>query len=549
VAEVWLGTQHLLARGEEQAAGVLDAARRAGVTWLDTADVYGAGAVERFVAVRADGLRLATKVGLVAQGARYVPDGRADALARAIDASRARLPRIDRLWWHAPDPRVDLRRSAAPLRRAVEQGLVGELGVCNVRVGQLRALADLLPLAAVQLEVSRGERAVVRGGALEEADRLGLPVVAYRPFGGRDRARRTLADPAVARVAARHGVPAAAVVLAWLADLRLVPLPATTDPAHLAEWRVPVTLDDEDRAALDAGTEVGAQRRRPRAERRPPAGRPGGGAGGRHAGRGQDDPRPGAAGPRAPQPRRAGGHARRPVAPAGGGARRRPRRGPRQHVPHAGPAQRGHRDGVAPRRAGALRVAGHAGRRGGAQRGAPAARHRGPPGGGRGAGGVERAGRGGVAPAGAATGSARSWSRPRWTRASSGWTWCRSRARRARAARACCVRRSTCGGPTRRWSRRRRRGWWCWWRGWSPDADPAAAAAALEAEGAAAGLRVAAAVCPHGAGPPVCWCRKPLPGLLLALARREGVDPTRVKVLAASAADRTLARRLSLSLA
>ncbi len=548
MAEVWLGTQHLLARGEEQAAGVLDAARRAGVTWLDTADVYGAGAVERFVAVRADGLRLATKVGLVAQGARYVPDGRADALARAIDASRARLPRIDRLWWHAPDPRVDLRRSAAPLRRAVEQGLVGELGVCNVRAGQLRALADLLPLAAVQLEVSRGERAVVRGGALEDADRLGLPVVAYRPFGGRDRARRTLADPAVARVAARHGVPAAAVVLAWLADLRLVPLPATTDPAHLAEWRVPVTLDDEDRAALDAGTEVGAQRRRPRAERRPPPGGPevvlvGGTPGAGKTTRVQERPDPvrlnrDALGgtldgllPRLAAALDAG----RDVVLDNTYPTRAQRNGVIETAWRHGARVRCEwldtPDGEAERNVvhRLLDTVGHL--VGGAELAAwngrdaavlpPRALHRfreelEPPSLDE---GFERVD---VVPFARAPGE-------------------------GRAGLLCAP--EHLRGPHPAVVAAAAAGVVVLVAGWSPDADPAAAAAALEAEGAAAGLRVAAAVCPHGAGPPVCWCRKPLPGLLLALARREGVDPSRVKVLAASAADRTLARRLSLSLA
>jgi hypothetical protein len=57
--------------------------------------------------------------------------------------------------------------------------------------------------------------------------------------------------------------------------------------------------------------------------------------------------------------------------------------------------------------------------------------------------------------------------------------------------------------------------------------------------------RVEAAVCPHGGGPPVCWCRPPLPGLVLEFAKRRGVDPGRSVVVGASPAHRTLANALA----
>jgi hypothetical protein len=51
-------------------------------------------------------------------------------------------------------------------------------------------------------------------------------------------------------------------------------------------------------------------------------------------------------------------------------------------------------------------------------------------------------------------------------------------------------------------------------------------------------------LCPHGAGPPSCWCRPPLPGLPLAFARAHGVDPSRSILIGASPAHRTLANTL-----
>ena len=56
--------------------------------------------------------------------------------------------------------------------------------------------------------------------------------------------------------------------------------------------------------------------------------------------------------------------------------------------------------------------------------------------------------------------------------------------------------------------------------------------------------RVEAAVCPHGAGPPTCWCRPPLPGLPLAFARAHDVDPARSLLIGSTPAHRTLAETL-----
>jgi hypothetical protein len=60
----------------------------------------------------------------------------------------------------------------------------------------------------------------------------------------------------------------------------------------------------------------------------------------------------------------------------------------------------------------------------------------------------------------------------------------------------------------------------------------------------ALGVEIDIACCPHDAGPPICWCRKPLPGSVLEFARRRNVDLTRSLVVGASVADRTMAERL-----
>jgi D-glycero-D-manno-heptose 1,7-bisphosphate phosphatase len=62
------------------------------------------------------------------------------------------------------------------------------------------------------------------------------------------------------------------------------------------------------------------------------------------------------------------------------------------------------------------------------------------------------------------------------------------------------------------------------------------------------GIDITFACCPHDAGPPVCWCRKPLPGSLLEFARHKDVDLTRSLIVPGSAADRTMAARLGVPL-
>jgi histidinol phosphatase-like enzyme len=51
-------------------------------------------------------------------------------------------------------------------------------------------------------------------------------------------------------------------------------------------------------------------------------------------------------------------------------------------------------------------------------------------------------------------------------------------------------------------------------------------------------------MCPHGGGPPKCWCRPPLPGLPLAFARQHRVDPSRSMLIGTGPAHRTLATAL-----
>ncbi len=278
-------------RDDARAIATLQAALDAGVTLLDTADAYGRDASEighneRLIARAlaawkgdATRVRVATKGGLTRPGGRWVADGRARHLAAACAASREALgaSRIALYQLHAPDPRTALATSVRALAALQRDGLVEQIGLCNVSLGELREALDIAPIAAVQVELSPWQDGALRGGVVEECADRDILVLAHRPLGGADNQRRLARDPVLAEVAARHQASPADVVLAWLRSLSsaIVPLPGPTRPETARTLGRRLSLSPEDVAALDARFPAARLMRIPRARRRPPDDAPG----------------------------------------------------------------------------------------------------------------------------------------------------------------------------------------------------------------------------------------------------------------------------------
>jgi aryl-alcohol dehydrogenase-like predicted oxidoreductase len=173
------------------ARATLDAALDAGVTLFDTADVYGSGANEEFIApfVRAhrDEITLATKFAIVrkAEDPRYRAVSNDPAYIRqAVEASLRRLgvEVIDLYYMHRRDPAVPFAESVGAMAELVAQGKVKYLGLSEVTGAELREAHALHPIAAVQSEWSLFSRDVeisLAGAAAE----LGVAVVPYSPLG------------------------------------------------------------------------------------------------------------------------------------------------------------------------------------------------------------------------------------------------------------------------------------------------------------------------------------------------------------------------------
>jgi aryl-alcohol dehydrogenase-like predicted oxidoreductase/histidinol phosphatase-like enzyme/predicted kinase len=256
-------------RDDERSIAVLHAALDAGVRFLDTADVYARdeseiGHNERLVA-RAlaswngdrSAVTVATKGGLTRPGGEWVPDGRARHLREACAASGRALgvETIALYQLHAPDPRTALATSVRALARLQQDGLVREIGLSNVTVGQIEEAAKIVTVASVQVELSPWHEDSLLNGVAELCRDRGIRLLAHRPLGGPERRSRLLSDPALAAIAARHDATPFEIVLAWLHDLSpvVVPLPGATrvETVRSIVRASRIALDDEDRSRLD----------------------------------------------------------------------------------------------------------------------------------------------------------------------------------------------------------------------------------------------------------------------------------------------------------
>ncbi|RST18046.1 aldo/keto reductase [Streptomyces sp. WAC05374] len=261
---------------EAAARDTLDAALEAGVTLIDTADVYGRGANEEFlapfVAKHRDEITLATKFGLVRTddpAYRGIRNDRAY-LRSCVEGSLRRLGTdvVDLYYMHRRDPAVPLAETVGAMAELVQEGKVKHLGLSEVTGAELREAHAVHPIAALQSEWSLFSRDVERS-AVGAAAELGVTFVPYSPLGrgfltgafvdaakdlaendfrkrqprfSGENARRNAAllEP-VRKVAEAHGVTPAQVALAWVQQraevhgLTVVPIPGTRKRARLLE--------------------------------------------------------------------------------------------------------------------------------------------------------------------------------------------------------------------------------------------------------------------------------------------------------------------------
>jgi aryl-alcohol dehydrogenase-like predicted oxidoreductase len=268
-----MGMTHAYGTGDEESGlQTIHRALELGITFLDTAEVYGPYTNEqlvgRAIAGRRDEFEIATKFGFAIDPERpsdRAVDGTPQNVKRAVDGSLRRLgiDHIDLYYQHRVDPGVPIEETVGAMAELVEAGKVRYLGLSEASSETIRRAHATHPLAAVQSEYSLWTRDPEDDvlGTLRE---LGIGLVAYSPLGrgfltGQIRSladlpeddwRRTnprfqeqalqenlqLADR-VTELAEQRGVTPAQLALAWVMAKGedIVPIPGTKSPRRLEE--------------------------------------------------------------------------------------------------------------------------------------------------------------------------------------------------------------------------------------------------------------------------------------------------------------------------
>ncbi|MEU5741975.1 aldo/keto reductase [Streptomyces tendae] len=255
----------------------LERALELGVTLYDTADAYGAGENERFLApffgAHREEVVVATKFALSIppdEPTRRIIRNDAPYIREAVEASLRRLDLdvIDLYYMHRRDVNVPIEETVGVMADLVREGKVKHLGLSEVTGEELRAAQAVHPIAAVQSEWSLFSRDI-EAGVVPAARELGVALVPYSPLGRgfltgsfadadqdltRDDFRRQqprfTGDNAAANaallapvrtVAEAHGATLGQIALAWVQQrarvhgLPVIPIPGTRKPTRVEE--------------------------------------------------------------------------------------------------------------------------------------------------------------------------------------------------------------------------------------------------------------------------------------------------------------------------
>jgi aryl-alcohol dehydrogenase-like predicted oxidoreductase len=281
---------------DSEAIRTIHRALELGVTFVDTADMYGPFTNERLVgraiADRRDGVQLATKFGNVRgeNGERLGIRGDADYVRQACDASLERLgvDHIDLYYQHRVDQTVEIEETVGAMKELVDAGKVRYLGLSEASPETIRRANAVHPITALQTEYSLWER-TPEERILPTVRELGIGFVAYSPLGrgflsGKYRSADDFSEgdfrgalprfqgknmehnlelvDRVRELASEKGVTAGQLALAWV--LRqgddIVPIPGTKRVSYLEEnaAAADVELTEDDLRRLEEIAPAGA---------------------------------------------------------------------------------------------------------------------------------------------------------------------------------------------------------------------------------------------------------------------------------------------------
>jgi aryl-alcohol dehydrogenase-like predicted oxidoreductase len=288
VSEIGFGCMSISANygpatDKSQGIKVIRAAHEKGVTFFDTAEVYGPYANEELVgealAPIRDKVKIASKFGFAIDGTIGL-DSRPERIKRVVEGSlkRLRTDHIDLYYQHRVDPNVPIEDVAGAVKELIQAGKAMHFGLSEASARTIRRAHAVQPVSAVQTEYSFMQRDPEHNGVLQVCGELGIGFVPWGPVGQgfltgkidrnatfdpkadlRSAFPRFTAEAITAnqpvidllrQLAGRKGATPTQIALAWVMAQKpwIVPIPGTRSLDHLSEnvAAVDVALTSDD---------------------------------------------------------------------------------------------------------------------------------------------------------------------------------------------------------------------------------------------------------------------------------------------------------------
>ncbi|YAF94476.1 MAG: aldo/keto reductase [Nodularia sp. CChRGM 3473] len=258
---------------ESQSIPVIHRALDLGITFIDTADSYCKDESDKhhneqlihqaLASYKGDisQVIVATKGGLMRPQGNWTRNGNPEHLRQTIRESFEALggnKPIDVWQYHAPDPDYNIAESLAPVKAAVEAGLIRFVGVSNFSVEQIKYARDVVDIISVQNQYSPWQRQPEMDGVLQYCEKEGLTFLAWSPFGGMRRHKNLQDIPAIAQLAQEKDVSVYCIVLAWLRSKSpcILPIPGASKISSIEDsvHAVNVKLSAEEVQKIDRAT-------------------------------------------------------------------------------------------------------------------------------------------------------------------------------------------------------------------------------------------------------------------------------------------------------
>lgn len=272
VSVIGLGGMPLSIQGrpdESTAIRVVHASLDAGVTLIDTADVYcldhtDIGHNERLMAKalrtwsgERDRVVVATKGGLTRPNGAWERAGHPVQLRTACERSLRALgvDRIDLYQFHAPDPVVRFEESVGAFGQLQREGKIRWFGLSNARVAQIQSAQAILPVVTVQNRLNPFFREAMSEGVVGYCGEQGIGFLAYSPLGGGRLNKKLPSHPVVRALSTELRMTPHALVTAWVLAQgpTVLAIPGSRTVAHAVDAASAgnLVLSPEALAAID----------------------------------------------------------------------------------------------------------------------------------------------------------------------------------------------------------------------------------------------------------------------------------------------------------